>query len=486
MEQLFVANQITSGKLISAIFMLLMMSLAGTSASLANEAAPDSAAQRPNILLIMADDLGVETLGTYGGESYQTPALDDLAAQGMRFEQGHATPLCSPSRVMLLTGKDGWRNYSHFGYLDPAQPTFAQALAAVGYRTFAAGKWQLVSNKYQDLEGMTPAAAGFQDYALWQIAAREGETDRYWGPTITGPQGPVPHRESEYGPELFSAALAKFIRESAASGQPFLAYYPMVLPHRPFSGTPGQRDGDRQQRFSAMIEAMDSIVGQLREVLEESGVADNTLLLFVGDNGTDRKITSRRNGQELRGGKALTLQSSTHVPFIAWWPGTIAPGSSRDELVYLADILPTLLELGGAALPADIDGRSLLPLLRNEGSDEWRDSLFMHYDPRWSDNEPARYVFDAQWKLYEDGRFFNLQQDPLEQTPLALAELDANGAAAQKRLQQHLELAGGSLSGVLSPQSEYRRERDLRRSLIAISVLLVLGFWYFMRRSRRA
>jgi len=465
---------------------LLLMTAPNFAAAAGSAPAAKPADSRPNILLILADDLGVETLSSYGGESYQTPVLEELAAQGMRFEQAHATPLCTPSRVMLLTGKDGWRNYTHFGYLDPAQTTFAQHLSAVGYRTFAAGKWQLVTNKYEQLQGMSPAAAGFADYALWQIAAREDETDRYWGPTVAGPQGPGLHPQSSYGPDLFADAIGDFIRDSAASGQPFIAYYPMVLPHRPFSGTPGHRGGDRQQRFAAMIEHMDAIVGQLRGVLEHSGVAENTLLLFVGDNGTDRKITSRQNGHEVRGGKALTLQSATHVPFIAWWPGTIEAGTTRSELVYLADFFPTLLSLAGAELPDDIDGQSLLPLLRNEAAKDWRDTLFMHYDPRWSDNVPARYAFDERWKLYEDGRFFDLQQDPLEQLPLKAGKLDSAGMAARERLQRRLTAAGGELSGVLSPQEKYRRARDQRRTIIGLCLLAAGGLWYARKRRRRS
>ncbi|GAB3285226.1 sulfatase-like hydrolase/transferase [Parahaliea aestuarii] len=442
--------------------------------------------ERPNFVVILADDLGVETVGAYGGESYRTPHIDRLAAEGVRFDNAHATPLCTPTRVMLLTGKESWRNYSDFGYLDPAEPTFAQRLAEAGYATFAAGKWQLVSNKYQDLDGATPSAAGFADYALWQVRASEDETDRYDRPTIQTPAGPEPGREGDYGPARFAASIQRFIRNSAGSGRPFLAYYPMVLPHRPFSAPPGTHGADRQQRFADMMVYMDTVVGDIRATLEEAGVADNTLLLFIGDNGTDHKITSRWRGQEVPGGKATSLDSGTHVPFIAWWPGRLPP-NHRAELVSLVDVLPTLLELGAPqqALPAEVDGRSLWPLLAGETVSDWRDSLFMHYDPRWSDNVPARYAFDTRWKLYEDGRFYNIADDPLEEQALDAPLSDA-AEAARLRLQQRLDAAGGELSGVLSPQSQYRRERDRRRALIAIGVLALWGLWYGRRRYLRA
>ena len=449
----------------------------------------------PNILIIFADDLGVETLASYGGKSYSTPALDQLAAQGLRFENAHATPLCTPSRVMLLTGMDSWRNYTDFAYLAPGEQTFAHMLQRAGYRTMAAGKWQLVSNKYQSLQGMSPAAAGFDEYALWQIVARDDETDRYWGPTIEVSGELVEHGTNQYGPDLFSSALTEFITQSSAMGQPFLAYYPMVLPHRPFAATPDHRDsGDNQENFAAMVAYMDGIVGRLLSTLERSGVADNTLVLFIGDNGTDRKISSIRAGSPTAGGKALTLQSSTHVPFIVRWPGVVAAGSVSDALVYLADVFPTLAEISATpegppsgARDPDIDGQSLLPLLTGDGAENWqRDSLFMHYDPRWSDLVPARYAFDRRWKLYEGGRMFDIQSDKLEQHALDMAALSAPASEARQRLQRRLDRAGGALSGILSPQSQYRRDRDRRRTLIGLSLVVLAGLWYRRRRYRES
>ncbi|WP_116368052.1 sulfatase-like hydrolase/transferase [Parahaliea mediterranea] len=475
--------------LLAALLATLFATLPRGAAAAAPAGGGEARDARPNFVLILADDLGVEAVGAYGGESYRTPHIDRLAAQGVRFDNAHATPLCTPTRVMLLTGKESWRNYTHFGYLDPTETTFAQRLQQAGYATFATGKWQLVSNKYQELDGMSPAAAGFADYALWQVQAREGESDRYDNPTLQTPAGPQagePGAPGSYGPARFSAAIQRFIRDSAARGQPFLAYYPMVLPHRPFSAPPGTSGADRQQRFADMMAYMDSIVGDIRATLETAGVAENTLLLFIGDNGTDRKITSRWRGREVAGGKATSLNLATHVPFIAWWPGQLAP-AARAELVSLADVLPTLLALGAPrqALPPNVDGRSLWPLLAGGAANDWRDSLFMHYDPRWSDNVPARYAFDTRWKLYQDGRLFHIADDPLEQQALQ-PPLPAAAEAARQRLQRRLDAAGGELSGVLSPQEQYRRERDWRRTLIALGLLAIGGLWYGRRRYRRA
>lgn len=449
------------------------------------------AAAAPNILLIFADDLGVEALGSYGGQSYETPSLDRFAAQSMRFENAHATPLCTPSRVMLLTGKDSWRNYTDFGYLAPGETTFAHIMRERGYRTMAAGKWQLVSNKYQELNGATPQAAGFDEYAMWQIAAREGETDRYWGSEIEISGEVVTSGEDDYAPDQYLKSLSEFIQRSSEASQPFLAYYSMILPHRPFSATPDHEDSeDIQENFAAMVGYMDTVVGRLLAVLARSGVADNTVVMFIGDNGTDRKISSRRAGQVVVGGKGKTLQSSTHVPFLVRWPGHVAPGSARDELVYLADVLPTLAEmmvypeaLSQANLPENIDGSSIVPLLLPGSTVPWRDSLFMHYDPRWSDNKPARYAFDDRWKLYEDGRFFDIEEDGLELSAIPADLLSHQGGLARERLQRRLDAAGGQLSGVESPQVGYRQSRNIRRTFIVIAIAAVWLGWRRFRKS---
>jgi arylsulfatase A len=448
-------------------------------------------AAAPNILLIFADDLGVEALGSYGGQSYQTPALDRFAAQSMRFENAHATPLCTPSRVMLLTGKDSWRNYTDFGYLAPGETTFAHIVRERGYRTMAAGKWQLVSNKYQDLHGATPQIAGFDEYAMWQIAAREDETDRYWSSQIEINGEVVASDEDDYAPNQYLKSLSEFIQRSSDSSQPFLAYYSMILPHRPFSATPDHEDSDDlQENFVAMVGYMDTVVGRLLAVLARSGAADNTVVMFIGDNGTDRKISSRRLGQVVVGGKGQTLQSSTHVPFLVRWPGHVAPGTARSELVYLADILPTLAEmviypdtLLPADLPDNIDGSSLVPLLLPGPPVSWRDSLFMHYDPRWSDNKPARYTFDDRWKLYEDGQFFDIKKDGLEQSAIPADALSHEGSLARERLQRRLDAAGGELSGVESPQSSNRQSRNTRRTFIVIAIFAAWVGWRRFRKS---
>lgn len=121
----------------------------------------------PSIILMLADDVGAETVGVYGGQSYQTPNLDQLANDGIRFSYGNAQPLCTPSRVKIMTGQYNFRNYSHFAYLDASQRTIGNLLSEAGYRTMIAGKWQLYSNPFEDLHGAMPVEAGFEDFRLW-------------------------------------------------------------------------------------------------------------------------------------------------------------------------------------------------------------------------------------------------------------------------------------------------------------------------------
>ena len=412
----------------------------------------------PNIIVILADDLGVETLGVYGGTSYETPELDRIAAEGMRFENGHSQPLCTPTRVKLMTGLHNYRNYREFMYLDPADVTFAHMLAQAGYRTVISGKWQLTNNLYMVHEGASPQQAGFDEHRLWQLR-REGRGSRYWGPTLVTNDRKETWGEDVFGPDLTNDFVLDAIDEHAAADpatrRPLFIYYPMALPHDPFVVTPRLRDqppggrgstsGDapdgaaarasdtssNQERFAGMVAYMDHLVGRVRAKLVEHGLERNTLVLFIGDNGTSTRIASVRDGREVRGGKGRSLQTGSHVPYLAWWPGTIPGGQTSETLVDVGDVFPTLVEAAGAGLPPglDLDGESLLPMLTGSGPAPDRDALFIHYESRWYAGPPARYAFDERFKRYDDGRLFDLDADPNEQSPLDAASLAPEDAA---------------------------------------------------------
>jgi len=381
-------------------------SLTAAPAAVSAESTPRPSA-RPNIILILADDLGVEGVHAFGGE-YRTPHIDRLAAEGTRFDNAHAMPLCSPSRVRLMTGQENWRNYEAFGYLAPGQRTFGNVLRDAGYATGMVGKWQLMGNGFDGRVGITPQAAGFDESYLWQLQALIPKGSRYWGPT-RATNGRPKITEEGFGPDMDTAFALDFIDRH--KDRPFFLYYSMVLVHDPFVPTPDSLTATGpQDRFSGMVAYMDKQVGALMERLRARGLDGNTVVIFTGDNGTSRQITSTRSGYRVRGGKGMPTINGTHVPLIVWAPGRVAAGRSSEALVDFADFLPTFAEIAGTdpGMPA-LDGVSQWAVFA--GRKAWaRSSIFMHYAPAWQ-FEPARFAFDARWKLYDDGRF--VAMDPV-------------------------------------------------------------------------
>lgn len=394
-------------------------------------------AKRPNVVLIMADDMGYECVGANGSTFYKTPNLDRLAAGGMRFVHAYSQPICTPSRVEIMTGRYNARNYVRFGYLHPAEITFGNVMRAAGYQTGIAGKWQLKGG----FEG--PRKFGFDDYCLWYLTRRP---PRYANPglEINGREFDFP---GKYGPDLVSDHLVKFIQ--ANRDRPFFAYYPMLLPHWPFQPTPDSKDWDPTEtrpwprskwdrpHFRDMVAYADKMVGKIDRALKEAGVRENTLLIFTCDNGTYRSITSPFKGRLVRGGKGTTPNAGTHVPLIASWPGTIKPGQVSSELIDFSDLLPTLAEIGGAELPGDraIDGRSFLPQLKGEPGNP-RDWVFCWYERDGKrDGNVKRYARNQTYKLYHDGRFYDVPADELEKNNLKPDQLNPQAKQVRAQLQ---------------------------------------------------
>lgn len=397
---------------------------------------------QPNVVLILVDDLGSEALGCYGGSSYRTPRLDALAAGGLRFTHAYSQTLCTPSRVKLMTGKSNLRNYVHFSILDPEEPTIGDVAKEAGYATAVVGKWQLLGAKhYGDWagKGKHPRDAGFDHWCLWQVAELGS---RYQDPTIEVDGALRNEIEGEFGPDLFCDYLLQF---AALPRQgPFFVYYPMVLTHEPFVKTPDSAEGklSKQERFADMVEYMDTIVGRIDDGLKELGLRENTLLLYVTDNGSPRPVRSLVGAREVKGAKGLSTDTGIRVPLIASWPGTIAPGGVCDDLVDLSDFLPTLakvfrFELG---LKWPIDGRSFLPQLLGERGDP-REVLALYSNPRPGEGRNPRVFFarDHRYKLYDDGGFFDTQADRDEEEPLEAESLTPELETIRKRLQQALD-----------------------------------------------
>jgi arylsulfatase A len=396
------------------------------------------AAPKPSIILIMADDFGYECLTANGGQSYKTPHLDRLAAAGTRFEHCHAQPLCTPTRVQLMTGRYNVRNYLNFGTLARAETTFGPLFKTAGYATGICGKWQLGREKD------SPRHFGFDESLLWQHTRRP---PRYANPGLELNGVERDFGNGEYGPKLVNDFALDFITRHKDA--PFFLYYPMILTHDPFQPTPdsaewnpaatGENAGQNVKHFADMTAYMDQMIGRLDAKLAELGIRDNTLLLFIGDNGTGRGVTSRFNGADYPGGKGTTTARGTHVPLIASWPAVMKRGRVNSDLVSSTDFLPTICAAAGIPVPANIDGVSFLPQLRGEPGTP-REWLYSWYSPRQGNDLTVReFAFDHGHKLYRTGEFFDLATDPFEKKPLQVAALTGAAADAAAKMQAALD-----------------------------------------------
>ena len=351
---------------------------------------------QPNIILIMADDMGYEALSSNGSESCKSPNLDKLAAKGVRFTNCFSNPICTPSRVKLMTGQYNVRNYVKFGWLDREQTTFAHQLKAAGYATAIAGKWQLGRDKD------SPQHFGFEQSCLWQHT-RSGRSNedgknidrRFVNPQLEFSGVEKDFNNGEYGPQVCTDFICDFIDKNKK--KPFLVYYPMILTHCPFDPTPDSTDwdpkrlgsttykGDRndpQRHFRDMVAYADKAVGQIVSQLEKSGVRDNTLIIFTGDNGTDTPIVTPWNGKKVVGGKGTMSDTGTRVPLIVNWPAGIRKaGRVVDDLVEFTDVFPTICEVTTAKLPKNHpgDGASIVPVLRNQAGARKKDWVYIWY-----------------------------------------------------------------------------------------------------------
>ena len=415
--------------------------------SLANETA-----DRPNIVLIMADDMGYECVGANGGQSFQTPNLDQLAASGMRFENCFSQPICTPSRVKIMTGMSNSRNYQEFGLLPPGSVTFGNVLRDAGYSTCVVGKWQLKGG----FEG--PNHFGFDEYCLWQLTRRP---NRYPNPGLEINGEEKDFKEGQYGPDLVSDYGCDFIRRKAKGDQPFFLYYPMILPHWPFEPTPVSAEWDPLARrtdvtekganktnakfFKDMVHYVDGIVGKLVQELEASGVRKNTLIIFTGDNGSYESIVSQFRGREWRGGKSYMTDNGTRNSLIASWPARIAAGSTNQDLIDFSDFLPTLAEAAQTPSADDnsVTGQSFFPQLCGMPGTprEWvycwyfRNGKAANGGKKHTAGEFAR---NLRYKLYHTGEFYDLDSDRSEQMPLSEELLSEDQQAVRSQLQDVL------------------------------------------------
>ena len=407
------------------------------------------AREKPNVVIIMADDIGFECYSHKGSKFYSTPNIDELARTGVEFTQAYSQPICTPSRVRIMTGRYNIKNYAQFGILPIKQPTFATMVKANGYTTAIAGKWQLSPG---DLEG--PNKAGFDEYCLWHFSAGHDKElkatlpatvrekgSRYKSPRLFRDGKLITNTQGKYGPDLVTDFIYDFIERKRS--EPFLVYYPMILTHSPFVPTPDSVDWEKTDKkrkpiehFREMVGYMDKMIGKVINKLDETGLRNDTLVIVTGDNGTHRDLTSPfPHRGTIRGGKGTMQDAGNRVAFVANWPGTLKPGTLVDSPVGFSDVLPTVADVTGATPPKDIDGQSLLPLMKGD-STAGRGWIFQSYSKGGSNKAPFRcFARDANWKLYADGSLFNVPNDWLEKSPVTGEE----GEPHRKRLQPILD-----------------------------------------------
>ena len=459
---------------------------------------------RPNIILIMADDLGMESLECFGGSSFETPTMNRLAQKGMRFTRCYSQPICTPSRNKIMTGRSNARNYRSFGHMDKNEITFGTVMKNAGYKTAIAGKWQLTGGGggtgTKDGRGSYADDCGFDETCMWAYSrdVTQAKADRYfskfpdglkqkmsrfWYPGVLTNGELLETNENQFGPDIFSNFLLDFIERNHK--EPFFVYYPMVLTHNPFVPMPitdrvdelslKQKLSSDMKNFPDMVRYTGILIERFLTKIDELGIAENTLIMFTSDNGNYRSLVFELNGRTVIGGKGLPLDAGCHVPTMAWWKEKIEPGSTCNDLIDFSDFLPTIAEAGNAQLPVDraIDGRSFLSRLAGESYDGKpytpRSAIFVHYDKSPDSVEPdfirTRFAFDGQYKLYMNGKMFDVPRDFEEQNPLELVAASNEVKSARASLQQVLdempkwEPDNSFFKGQLDPYTLERRQR---------------------------
>jgi len=393
--------------------------------------------QKPNIIFILSDDLGIGSVSSYGADNFKTPNIDKLAASGIRFEHCYSSPLCGPSRALLMTGRYAFRtgmtsNQTGFR-LKPANEIMMPAmLKQAGYVTAQVGKWNQLP--------LQPSDWGFDEYLRFQGSGKYWNTQpggKFY--TVNGKETPL--LDGEYLPDKMHDFAVDFIRRH--KNQPFYLYYPMSNIHGPILRTPDSAPGSapgrtRNQLYQDNVAYMDKLVGKLVAELDRLKLREKTILIFASDNGTApnfKLFCTIDGGKQLSGCKNTMLECGALVPMMISWPGTTPAGKVSQNLVSFVDFFPTLSEVAGAKLPqgVTIDGRPFTPMFYGQTSGNWlRDWIFVLLRRSWYDREMS-------WKLNQSGDLFDMKNAPFAETLVPADTKDADALAARQRLQAVLD-----------------------------------------------
>jgi len=416
-------------------YVLAMLALPVFVAPLSRSRAAATDEGRPNFIIINIDDMGYADVGAFGSELNRTPNIDRLANEGKKFTSFYAAPVCSPSRAALMTGCYPKRSLSipHVLFpgnevgLDPSEITIADLLKTRDYATGIIGKWHL-----GDQPEFLPRKQGFDYYFGLPYSndmgpAKDGVKSSLGDPIPTkvrrNPQPPLPLMRNETVlqrvlatdqvrlVEMYTEEAVRFIREHRQ--HPFFLYLPHSAVHFPIY--PGKKFQGRSPHgyYSDWVEEVDWSVGQVLDAVRQSGLSEQTLVVFTSDNGG----TKRAVNDPLRGFKGSTFEGGIRVPMIAWWPGKIRPGTSSDAITGMFDMLPTLGRLAGAKLPDDrkLDGADLWPILSDQPDAKPPHDTFYYF--RGLKLEAVRV---GSWKLrLAKNELYNLAADIGESTNVA-------------------------------------------------------------------
>ena len=409
----------------------------------------------PNVIIIITDDQGHGDFGFYGNPVLQTPHLDEMARNSARLENYYVSPVCAPTRASLMTGRYNYRTrvvdtYIGRAMMEPEEVTLAERLRSAGYKTGIFGKWHL-----GDSYPMRPMDQGFEESlvhkggGIGQPSDPTGAEGKYTDPTLLH-NGELKEMKG-YCTDIYFSEAMQWI-EDAHDQAPFFAYIPTNAPHGPYHDVPdslyqyykslnlnhglfpedpnhpftNEMNADRVARIFAMIANVDQNVGRLFNTLDQLGITDNTLVLFMLDNGPN----TRRFVNGMKGMKTSVYEAGVHSPLFAHWPGTLEPGDASDRIAAHIDISPTILDAAGqdpTSIP-EFDGISLLPLLKRDASN-WPDRNIFIQTHRG--DVPVRYhhffARSQNWKLVHHSGFgpenfegdpkfelYNMATDPLE------------------------------------------------------------------------
>lgn len=420
-----------------------------------NLASDASARTKPNIILIMGDDVGREIPTYNGGGSYSTPNLDFMAANGMQFPFFFSHPDGPPSRLAFVTGKYNYRNWVQFGFLAPTEKTFANMLHDAGYATCFTGKWQF------DGGDTSIKGHGFDKYRVFMPFNPDNNNGhdqfyhRYKNPYLYENARYLSDSEvlGKYSEDMFYDYASNFIDSNL--NKPFLLVYSHSLVQKPWVPTPDDPafatwDPDRDDNkkadrayFPEMVSYMDKIIGELINKVQASGISQNTIIMFLSDNATHKSISSLYNGQLIGGSKDSTTFNGINVPFLIYAPGRIARGKVDTSLVDMTDFFPTLADIAKVKTTAyqPLDGTTFYDNILGAPVKQ-RSTVYCYWPRDYQKKLDISYVLNKTYKLYDSlngGDFYNISTDPFELTPIPNKQLSASERKTKSQFNKILQ-----------------------------------------------